>query len=639
MASRDALIILSDLTGGRNGTDPPHAMPENQCVEALNVDWYQTTFARKRGGAAAFTITGVTFAGVISTALTHTPAADDSKRELWLIDATPTVGRTSASTTFSSPTLKDAISGTTQTIHGASLNGKLFLSYDSAVDRLHVWDTSTVRRVGMATPAAPTAADTGSGSYAATARNYKVCYIEKSGSDIIRRSEPSALVAFTPSGSGTAARVTKPAAVSEGETHWELYGAADAIYVLLATTVVGTTTVDDSTAPASYLGDAIPVASANVVPVSWKYLVSDGNRLLGAGSWETGNKNNRVWFTPVLGSSDVGDDERIPNTTSQKNFIDIDENDGDVITGFGPALSGQVLVFKRRSTWALVTTGISTAPFRRFSVSGSIGCIAQKSVLVAPDENGDAAVYWMSAKGPYRLGTSGLQFMGRDNEDVWLTMNLDATTVICHGVSFVDKHQVWWWLSTGANNDPDTLMVFDTELGRLDELGFVRGGWSKFDGNLASARCSVAYASSIAASAPTRSVPCLGQHGAAARFWHADTGTADAGTAFKATVKTGLVIPWGLGRNGAVSESHLLAKASAGVTITQTIDRDYGLQTRTSTALLTAAGSETRVQKQFEGSSMADAGVVQFQVGDASAASNTWQLDALIVPATAKQQR
>ena len=55
-------------------------------------------------------------------------------------------------------------------------------------------------------------------------------------------------MSFTPDGSHANATVTKPAATSPtcGETHWELYGSADdATYYLLATTVVGTTTVAD----------------------------------------------------------------------------------------------------------------------------------------------------------------------------------------------------------------------------------------------------------------------------------------------------------------------------------------------------------------------------------------------------------
>jgi hypothetical protein len=45
------------------------------------------------------------------------------------------------------------------------------------------------------------------------------------------------------------------------------------------------------------------------------------------------------------------------------------------------------------------------------------------------------------------------------------------------------------------------------------------------------------------------------------------------------------------------------------------------------------------VQRQFEGSEMAGAGVVQFQLGDAAATNQSWTLDALTVPYTGHEER
>ena len=71
--------------------------------------------------------------------------------------------------------------------------------------------------------------------------------------------------------------------------------------------------------------------------------MSDTNRILLAGAWETTGtadqtepKQNRVWYTPVLGSTDEGDDERIPNTVDQQNWVDVG-NEGP-ITGLGGPL-------------------------------------------------------------------------------------------------------------------------------------------------------------------------------------------------------------------------------------------------------------------------------------------------------------
>jgi hypothetical protein len=55
--------------------------------------------------------------------------------------------------------------------------------------------------------------------------------------------------------------------------------------------------------------------------------------------------------------------------------------------------------------------------------------------------------------------------------------------------------------------------------------------------------------------------------------------------------------------------------------------------------MLTATGVETRVQRQFDGSELNGAGVVQFRLGDASASSQTWNLDALMVPYSEREER
>jgi hypothetical protein len=64
------------------------------------------------------------------------------------------------------------------------------------------------------------------------------------------------------------------------------------------------------------------------------------------------------------------------------------------------------------------------------------------------------------------------------------------------------------------------------------------------------------------------------------------------------------------------------------VTITQSLTRNFGDETaRTSTVVLTAAGSETRVLKKFEAAAAADVQTLQVTLGDAAAANNTWTLD------------
>lgn len=106
---------------------------------------------------------------------------------------------------------------------------------------------------GFTTSAAPTAADSGVAGTVSGQRWYRVRYAIPAS---LRYGDWSPALAFTPSTSKNAVVVTKPAALSAGETHWELAaaGAATGPFYKIASTVVGTTTVNDSIsgAPPSY---------------------------------------------------------------------------------------------------------------------------------------------------------------------------------------------------------------------------------------------------------------------------------------------------------------------------------------------------------------------------------------------------
>ena len=643
---QDAQVVVTGLKGRDGFAASPLAVPLNKAREMKNVDLYRAEFARKRGGAAATfaSTTGEAFTGVLSTLIRHVPGADPTAAQFWAIDnaATPVVQRLTGGTAWSTPTLKDNLSGSAQDVVGATHNGKLYLAYDSSVDRLHVWDGSTVRRAGLATPAAPTVADTGSGSYAATIRYYKVAYLVLDGATSLRRSELSAAVSFTPSGSGTAARVTKPAAIDEGETHWALYGSADGDqYYQIDEIAVGTTTYDDSDAPADYSGgDAPPPAGQQTNWTSVRYVLSTGNQLLGAGSWETG-KNNRVWYSGFPGQfAEVDADEIVPQTTAISTYVDLDENDGGVITGIGGPLDGRPLVFKRNQVWRLVPTGLDNPVYQPrpiFKGSG-IGCIGHKTIVNAEDEAGAPAVYWLSDTGPYRIGPNGPQALVDDVQDTWDGLNLAASVVVAHGVYHAALRQVWWWIATGNSNDPDTKLVYHVREGQPTADGRVRGGWTLHDGVSAAARCSTMMSNTLGATMSRDLKPYVGAS-SGTTILKCDTADADdAGTPFQAYVDLPERHFAGLAKRCLVGSPIVLGNAGT-QSLTVTMTGDYGQTTgRAAAVSMAASGSETRALRVVEGVAYGDtAGSVQIRVGDASASTQTWTLDALIVPVEAAE--
>jgi hypothetical protein len=650
-------LITIGPFNGRNGADAPIDLPDDQAVEMLNVDRWDGLIGRKRGGCDAVSTTGGSaFSLGIAALIRHVPGADETLAELWGVDGAGVIKRLAGGTTFVDLTYvnADSIANMVDTV-GVSFNGKLYLFYNSTVDRPHVYDpglsTPQVRRMGLApASAAPTVANTGGGAYAATLRYYRVRFIQVTGANITRRSEASPSVAFTPSGAGTAARITRPTAPGEGETHWEVEASLDdsSFFRIVGTggassvVAIATTTTDDSLVTTTYSTYPLsPVVGSYTVPTSGKFGLTDGNRLIFGGSWE-GGKNSRIYYTPVLGSTDVGDDERIPGTTNQKNYIDLNENDGGALTGLGGPLNGVVYAFKYRQIWRLMPTGDVNAPYLTKKIVDGIGCVAHKSIAMGEDEAGRPALYFMSHKGAYRLsanefGSHNLQYLWRDNEDY--ALNLGATSVVTHSIYFPMKHQWWVWIATGSNNDPDSLFVFDPLLGEVDSRNRVRKGWVRFSGNLSGARCSTMMSNTLGATMSRDLKPYIGRSTGTTVLKADTSATDDAGTTFQAYAKSKPIRVAPLGTNAAVGMSHLLAEVASGVTITQTLDRDYGIETRTSTVLLTASASETRTLKKFEGSALAGAGTIQAQIGDASAVANSWVLDLVSMPVTVQEHR
>lgn len=643
---------------GRNGFDPPLEIPDDMAAEMLNVDLYEGQLGRKRNGTSADSMTfssGGPFVNAIVSLIRHVPGQLETAMELWAFsaDATPIVGRKAGGTTYSAPTLKDNITASTaHLINGVSFNGKLFFAgWDSTVNRAQVWDGTEVRRVGVGTSAAATVANTGAGTYPATIRYYKIAYTVQSGGVTLRRSELSPSVSFTPSGTGTHARITKPAGISEGETHWEVYASADNVsyYGPVFTTVVGTTTVDDNTTVSAYATSfsAAPIAGTNQVPGSARFVATDGNRVLWYGSLETAAgdavepKNGRVWFSALLGASatSIGDDERIPIQSTAgglRYYIDIGENDGGEPRGLAGPLHGSMYAFQSQGITELTPTGRANTPYRRYQLSRTHGAVSQKSIIEAPDAAGNPCLYFLSPKdGPRRIGQHGLEWIGADVKDRWDLVDLDIA-VVAHGVYHADLHQIWWWIATGGAN-PDDLLIFDITEGVssfAEAAPAVRKGWTRYDGTVAVAWCSCMFSMTPGASMARRMVPFIGTT-TGNQVLKCDTGTATV----QAYITTKPYALGGLTHKGQVTGATLTAEPSTGTTISMDIVGDFGLSVKTADGVLLTGGGETRVVRRFEDASLADITTVHFSIGDASSLASVWTLDALTVVTEPKESR
>jgi hypothetical protein len=674
MASAGGSVpIILDLTGGRNGGDSPLVVPQNQCVEAVNVDWVIGQVANRRHGATALALAGGTApTGPFNYLTRYQPGVNEGAAELWSVDsaATPLVKRLAGGTSWADVPMTDPITGEAQHIQTATLNGKLYIAYKSAVDRLHVYDpnmtTPIIRRVGIDPgTAAPTVANTGIGTYAATPRFYRVRFALIDtifGAPVrVSLSEPTPSVAFTPSGSGTSARVTRPTVpTGESVSHWILEGSTDNVlfYELNATllaisgTVIATTTYDDAALPSTY--SSMPLSDLLGTYTLWtavRYLRSDGNRLLGAGAYMPAGNTSRVWWSPVLGSG-TADDERIPitaqtqTTNGLRNYDDVGERNGGGITGIGGPISGsRIYIFKYREIHLATPTGDPVVPylFRKLTGggpngAGGIGNIDASMIVESFDDAGNAAVYFWSETGPYRLGAGGLERIYWDIRDIVSTVNLSATVKVGHGLFYTNFMQVWWWLSVASDNEPTIKVVFDVRKGRTVSAGEVRQGWAQHNGLSCQCRTATLFANTVAASMSRDLKPYVGRSGATARILKCDaslTTLDDDGTPYQGYVTTRpLVATNRSGRQYGMDSPVVVATAAPGVLLQVSSVTNFGYASRSARIDLTPSGhGETRVVRKVEGLEDASFDTAQLTIGDeVPSLQADWTIDQITIP-------
>lgn len=476
--------MFSDVRG-LNSADPPTRLPDDMATDVFNVLLEPQSLGRRRPSAETVSLSSGP-SSVIEQLVRYQPAVASSAAELWAFSGTADVHRL-ASGTWASVTESDTVtSWQTSRPYGVTFNGKLFLAYDSDVNRLHVWDGTQVRRVGIESSGVPTAANSFvGGAYAAVLRYYKVQFRIISGliADAIASSELSASVSFTPSGAADSVTVGKPT-TPDSATHWVVYASTDDVtyYQLSSTIAVGTTTYSDSTATTAYsAGTVAPTAGLNVPPPAAKYLLATDNRLFMAGAWEasatskqTSPRNSRVWFTQVLGARDnTGEDESIVQTTDLKYWVDVGENDGDGITGLGGAVDGAIYAFKSRSVWRLSPTGNASVPYRAECISASLGATWQDAIALGEDAAGNPAIYFQSLTGPKRIVNGyGIEDLGPDVRSYSATTysSVDDTPMVV----WDSVRRIAWWLTYDAL----TAYAFQPQFEERTREG-VRGGWTR----------------------------------------------------------------------------------------------------------------------------------------------------------------
>lgn len=640
-------FTLSSFRGGLNTYDPPTALQPDQVVVATNVELVDAPCGGRRLGHTNLALgAGMAATTGVWKMHRHLPTADESLSQLWALSGTAGSAaqlnwRTGAvwniETIIDTPDLTAVALSSYQFL---SLHGKLYIAYPCPTDRLHVWGGLTgLLRAGLGTPAAPTAANVGVGTLAGV-RYYRVRYINKSGTTVVRRSEPSNALSFSPSGAGTTVRVTRPALLSESETHWELEASLDnANFYVLATTIIATTTFDDLTPYASGYTSGLlseDIGEYTVIP-SGKFLLADNDRLIMGGSWGNADYASRIVWTPTLLSPGVGNDERLALGTDPR--LDLDGYQGGEITGLVSS-GGVIYAFKQSHIYRLVHTGQASQAYEAVNISKSIGAIPG-SIIAGLDPSGNPAVFFIDERvGPCMIGNVGIIQIGLDIKRLWdgrvTTASVDFRV---RGCFYPSKRQVRWaFTESGSTNTTLGLWL------HVNEMQFTSGGgrrgWTTITGtSVQNVSDMILYADNVASGLARSSnlIPMVSRFDASGNQHHiliGESGTTDDVTAYAAVIQSRPVMfGGGINRFG-VRAASLVATAAPGVTIDMTLTRDFGKETKPVAGIsLAAVAGESYVMPEIDNIFMSEARAIDVKIADSSPATGTWKLDQItLVP-------
>jgi hypothetical protein len=606
-------LVIDNLTGGISDGHPPTLGP-NQVAAAYDVDYFDADVVARRHGSTALTSS---LASPYRGLFVHTPTSAASGNLLFQVTASGVWNYRNVSNALTAVTPAPADTFTPTTgVDAVSLHGKLFIACKSDVNRMHAWDGTTLRRAGLDdTTAAPTGADTGgAGSYSGT-RYFRVRWTVQSGGSTILRSEPSSVLTIVPSGSNTGIVVTRPTAAGEGETHWELEESTDnANFYRMATTVIATTTATDTTAFASVastgtlsedIGDYTPFWSA-------RWVTADNDRLVVGGSFEDAALDSRVAWSQLPSQTGVGNDERVP--TDASNYYDADAKQGGGLTGLR-AYENKILAFKLSRIYPYIRTGVNGVAYMPGPVVRTHGALPY-SVCEGYDRDNRTTIYFLDpSTGPAEVGPQGVRSLASDRLlRTWQsTINRSATVRICNALYYPDKRQVWWNLSTTGNNTPNVRWVYHTESGGVTFHTIPDSG----------ASACVMWLDKPTVATGTKLLKC-----------DDSTATDDAGTNYRAYIKTRAYTLAELVQEGGVKGAVLEADPAEDVVLTLTLIRDYGAETQSFEADLTPQGSEEFVIVPMDDVAISESKVVQFELGDDEARSvAAWRVHRLALTA------
>src|SRR5262245_54144031 len=650
MARRDTWLQFGPLKGENTSQNPL----------VLDAQWAQATsnvildpessVAVKRRGSRVMSDTP---AGTYLLARFKPAQAAEADAELWAFALDPGLKayRRPGTATVWTPVVVPA--ELTLVMRTVTLNGKLFLAGRTTINRMFCWDGTAIRKVGILATVAPGVAEIPGGD--SHLRWYKVSWRRRDAvtGAIQAESELSPSIQYKPSGATNGAKISRPA-VPEQATHWIVWASMDGTnFFKLAEQIVATTFWDDTAT--SYSGEVAPEIGNFLPPPSPTRLITDGHRLMMSGNGsglqaaaagETVPRYNRLWYTPVLGTSDRGDDERIPQTSFQRNYLDLGENtnDGTLSELAGP-MDGEIYAFTRRRIWRLVPTGDLQTPYLTYPVSDRYGAEigttgVEVMAVTGEDHMGKPTVYFLSESGIYRLAAT-IQLVSFDIQpDIRATDRLNAFLF-----SYPQQRQLWF--CTGGPAGPCRIRVFHWGQGKPDEDGDVRGGWVTWNigGRTSGFQSAVRHnrQPGVDACMCQDLIPYLAGYAANEPISYFDRPEGiDNTTPFSASVAFAPWIATRAEKQFRIGNPVVIATERAGVQLALDAYRDFGAELRSALISLQALaheGTPTEVVRTVEGLFSGDVTGLTLVIRDAAANAALWRVDWCAVPLTEQEPR
>jgi hypothetical protein len=190
-----------------------------------------------------------------------------------------------------------------------------------------------------------------------------------------------------------------------------------------------------------------------------------------------GSQENRIYISVLLDSSDFTNDPSVADPTPDNStdvpgatvfsgtgtgtaiaqFIDVNKNDGDKITGFAK-FQDALVIFKERSIFQMTfdSSGVPTIQ----AVSKSYGCVSHRSI-----DNVDNDVFFLTRNGLYVLGNEP-NFINviRTNElsaRIHPLIDTLNSAVFTNASALFNQYVYYLGVSTGSSTTNDTVITYD----------------------------------------------------------------------------------------------------------------------------------------------------------------------------------